>query len=201
MIMAAALHRVQTQKLDLDRRSRALQKGQTPRVVWFTGLSGAGKSTVANGVEAALYARGRHTYLLDGDNLRQGLNRDLGFGDEDRVENVRRAGEVARLMIDAGLIVLVALISPFRTERRMVRDLFAPGEFIEVYMSTPLETCERRDQKDLYRRARQGLIPNFTGISAGYEPPESPELALDASRLSVPQCVDAVLGMLDSRQT
>jgi bifunctional enzyme CysN/CysC len=164
------------QHLDVDRAARAAQKQQTPRCLWFTGLSGSGKSTIANLVEKRLLALGRHTYLLDGDNLRHGLNRDLGFTDADRVENIRRVGEVSRLMVDAGLIVLNSFISPFRSERQMARELFAPGEFIEVYVDTPLEECERRDVKGLYRKARAGELPNFTGISAPYEVPEAPEL-------------------------
>lgn len=188
--------RVPAQALDLDKTARARLKGQVPRVVWFTGLSGAGKSTVANAVEKALYAQGMHSYILDGDNVRQGLSRDLSFGDADRVENIRRVGEVAKLMVDAGLIVLVAFISPFRADRNMVRALLQPGEFIEVYMSTPLEVCEKRDPKGLYRLARAGRVPNFTGISSPYEPPESPELSLDTDRLSVEACVARVLQAL-----
>jgi bifunctional enzyme CysN/CysC len=188
--------RVPAQALDLDKAARARLKGQVPRVVWFTGLSGAGKSTVANAVEKALYGRGMHSYILDGDNVRQGLSRDLSFGDADRVENIRRVGEVAKLMLDAGLIVLVAFISPFRADRNMVRSLVQPGEFIEVYMSTPLEVCEQRDSKGLYRRARAGQVPHFTGISSPYEPPVSPELELDTSTLSVESCVARVLQAL-----
>jgi bifunctional enzyme CysN/CysC len=164
------------QHVDVDRAARAALKAQTPRCLWFTGLSGSGKSTLANLVEKGLLAQGRHTYLLDGDNVRHGLNRDLGFTDADRVENIRRVAEVARLMVDAGLIVLVSFISPFRSERRMARELFATGEFIEVYVDTPIEECERRDVKGLYRKARAGELPNFTGISAPYEAPEAPEV-------------------------
>ncbi|HEY4555469.1 MAG TPA: adenylyl-sulfate kinase, partial [Lysobacter sp.] len=149
------------------------------RCVWFTGLSGSGKSTIANLVEKKLHALGLHTYLLDGDNVRHGLNKDLGFTDEDRVENIRRVAEVARLMTDAGLIVLVSFISPFRAERRMARELFGPGEFVEVFVDTPLEEAERRDVKGLYAKARAGRIPNFTGIDSPYEIPEAPELHLD----------------------
>lgn len=188
--------RVPSQPLDLDKAARARLKGQVPRVVWFTGLSGAGKSTIANAVESALYARGMHSYVLDGDNVRQGLSRDLSFGDADRVENIRRIGEVAKLMVDAGLIVLVAFISPFRADRDMVRSLLQPGEFIEVYVSTPIEICEQRDSKGLYRLARAGKVPNFTGISSPYEPPGQPELELDTSKLSVEQCVSRVLQSL-----
>lgn len=167
------------QALDVDRHARAALKGQQPRCIWFTGLSGAGKSAIANRVERELLARGLHTYLLDGDNVRHGLNRDLGFTDEDRVENLRRVAEVARLMTDAGLIVLVSFISPFRSERRAARALFAEGEFIEVFVDTPLAEAERRDAKGLYAKARRGELPNFTGIDSPYEPPEAPELHLD----------------------
>ena len=167
------------QVLDVDRAARAALKGQQPCCVWFTGLSGAGKSTIANQVERGLLARGLHTYLLDGDNVRHGLNRDLGFTAEDRVENLRRVAEVARLMADAGLIVLVSFIAPFRNERRAARALFAEGEFIEVFVDTPLVEAERRDEKGLYAKARRGELPNFTGIDSPYEPPEAPELHLD----------------------
>lgn len=182
--------------VDVDKAARARQKGQVPRVVWFTGLSAAGKSTVANAVDNALLARGMHSYLLDGDSVRQGLSRDLGFSDADRTENIRRIGEVAKLMVDAGLIVLVAFISPFRADRRMVRALFEKGEFIEAYMSAPLEVCEKRDPKGLYAKARKGLVANFTGISGPYEPPEEAELDLDTAKLSVEACVERVLAGL-----
>lgn len=167
------------QALDVTPAVRAALKGQRPRCVWFTGLSGAGKSTIANLVERGLVARGCHTYLLDGDNVRHGLNRDLGFTDEDRVENIRRVAHVARLMTDAGLIVLVSFISPFRAERASARTLFAPGDFIEVFVDTPLAEAERRDVKGLYAKARRGDLPNFTGIDSPYEPPEAAELVLD----------------------
>jgi bifunctional enzyme CysN/CysC len=167
------------QHLEVDKAARARIKGQVPRCVWFTGLSGSGKSTIANLVEKRLLAMGLHTYLLDGDNVRHGLNKDLGFTDEDRVENIRRVAEVARLMVDAGLIVLVSFISPFRAERRMARALFAEGEFLEVFVDTPLEVAEGRDTKGLYAKARAGRIGNFTGISSPYEVPERPELVLD----------------------
>ncbi|MFY2763373.1 sulfate adenylyltransferase subunit CysN [Arenimonas sp. MALMAid1274] len=170
------------QHLDVDRQARARIKGQRPRVLWFTGLSGAGKSTIANLVDKQLHSRGLHTFILDGDNVRHGLNRDLGFTDEDRVENIRRVAEVARLMADAGLIVLVSFISPFRAERRMARELFAPGEFVEVHVDTSLAEAERRDLKGLYAKARAGQIRNFTGIDSPYEPPENPELVLDTLR-------------------
>jgi bifunctional enzyme CysN/CysC len=169
------------QHVDVDKAARARIKHQVPRCVWFTGLSGSGKSTIANLVEKKLLAMGHHTYLLDGDNVRHGLNKDLGFTDEDRVENIRRVAEVARLMVDAGLIVLVSFISPFRAERRMAREMFGEGEFLEVFVDTPLEVAEQRDAKGLYAKARAGLIPNFTGIDSPYERPETPELVLDAS--------------------
>ena len=167
------------QHLDVDKAARARLKGQQPRVLWFTGLSGAGKSTIANLVDKRLHAQGFHTFILDGDNVRHGLNRDLGFTDEDRVENIRRVAEVAKLMSDAGLIVLVSFISPFRAERRMARELFAPSEFLEVYVDTSLAEAERRDQKGLYAKARAGQIRNFTGIDSPYEAPEHAELVLD----------------------
>lgn len=172
---------VQWQPLTVDKTARARIKAQTPRCVWFTGLSGAGKSTIADLVEKRLHARAMHTYLLDGDNIRHGLNKDLGFTDEDRVENIRRVAEVARLMVDAGLIVLVSFISPFRAERRMARSLFAPGEFIEAYVDVPLAVAESRDAKGLYAKARAGRIPNFTGIDSPYEAPEQAELHLDSA--------------------
>ena len=167
------------QALDVTPAVRAGLKGQRPRCVWFTGLSGSGKSTIANLVERGLVARGCHTYLLDGDNVRHGLNRDLGFTDEDRVENLRRIAHVARLMTDAGLIVLVSFISPFRAERASARALFDDGDFIEVFVDTPLAEAERRDVKGLYAKARRGELPNFTGIDSPYEPPQAPELVLD----------------------
>ena len=194
---AADLPRVKGQQFDLDKAARARLKGQVPRVIWLTGLSGAGKSTIANALEGALYARGMHAYILDGDNVRHGLSRDLTFSDNDRVENIRRVGEVAKLMLDAGLIVIVAFISPFTADRRMVRKLFEPGEFIEVYVSTPLEVCESRDPKGLYRLARAGKVPSFTGISSPYEPPEAPEVQVDASKLSVHDCVSQVLNRIE----
>jgi bifunctional enzyme CysN/CysC len=167
------------QHLEVDKAARARSMGQSPRCLWFTGLSGSGKSTVANLVEKRLMATGLRTYLLDGDNVRHGLNKDLGFSDEDRVENIRRVAEVAKLMVDAGLIVLVSFISPFRAERRMARELFDHGDFIEVFVDTPLAVAESRDVKGLYAKARAGKIPNFTGIDSPYEVPEAPELRLD----------------------
>lgn len=167
------------QPLDVDKQSRARSLRQRPRCVWFTGLSGSGKSTIANLVEKQLLAEGLHTYLLDGDNVRHGLNKDLGFNDADRVENIRRVAEVAHLMVDAGLVVLVSFISPFTAERQLARALFAPGEFIEVFVDTPIDVAEQRDVKGLYAKARAGRLPNFTGIDSPYERPESPELRLD----------------------
>mgnify|MGYP003858300095 CR=1 FL=1 len=164
---------------------RSEQKGQKPCLIWFTGLSGAGKSTVANAVESLLFEENKHTYLLDGDNVRHGLNKDLGFSDIGRIENIRRIGEVGKLFVDAGLIVLSAFISPFRSDRQMVRSLFPVGEFIEVHISTSLDVCEQRDPKGLYKKARAGKIKNFTGIDSDYEAPESPELFIDAGVLSV----------------
>ena len=197
-----ALRRAQNihwQAVDLSRAARAAQKGQQPCVLWFTGLSGAGKSTIANLVEKRLFALGRHTTLLDGDNVRHGLNRDLGFTDTDRVENIRRVGEVARLMADSGLIVLVSFISPFRSERQMARDLMPPGEFLEVFIDTPLAEAERRDVKGLYKKARRGEIKHFTGISSPYEAPEDAELRIDTTRLSAEQAAEAIVAQLDAR--
>ncbi len=184
------------QALDVDRAARAALKGQQPRCVWFTGLSGAGKSTIANLVERGLLARGLHTYLLDGDNVRHGLNRDLGFTDEDRVENLRRVAEVARLMTDAGLIVLVSFISPFRAERAAARALFAAGDFIEVFVDTPLAEAERRDAKGLYAKARRGELPNFTGIDSPYEPPEHAEMTLDTTAETADALAERVIARL-----
>jgi bifunctional enzyme CysN/CysC len=170
-----ASENVRAQALTIDRSARAKALRQKPLCLWFTGLSGSGKSTLANLLEQRLHDMGRHTYVLDGDNIRQGLNRDLGFADADRVENIRRVAEVARLMVDAGLITIVAFISPFRSERQMARNLFGLGEFIEVFVDAPLEVCEQRDPKGLYRKARAGQIKNFTGIDSAYEVPEPAE--------------------------
>src|SRR3954465_8579222 len=190
---------VRWQAVDVDKAARAAQKGQTPGVLWFTGLSGAGKSTIANLVEKELHRRGCHTYMLDGDNVRHGLNKDLGFTQADRVENVRRVAEVARLMTDAGLIVLVSFISPFRSERRMARDLFDEGEFLEVFVDTPLAIAEERDPKGLYAKARAGELANFTGIDSPYEPPEHAELRLDTTSLSPEACAEQVVQALADR--
>jgi bifunctional enzyme CysN/CysC len=169
---------VHWQAMEVNKEARSALKSQKPAVLWFTGYSGSGKSTIANNVEKLLTAQGKHTFMLDGDNIRHGLNRDLGFTDDDRVENIRRVAEVAKLMTDAGLIVIVSFISPFRSERQMARDLFPAGEFVEVFVDTPLEECIRRDPKGLYKKAKLGQIENFTGISSGYEAPENPEVHL-----------------------
>ncbi len=183
----------------IQRIQRAKQKQQKPCLLWFTGLSGAGKSTLANALDERLWGMNRHTYLLDGDNVRHGLNRDLGFGDADRIENIRRIGEVSRLMVDAGLIVLSAFISPFKADRQMVRNLFPVGEFIEVHVATPLSVCEERDPKGLYKKARAGEIKNFTGIDSTYEIPESPELVIDAGKYSVAEGVEQIVAFLTQR--
>ncbi len=187
---------IHRQHLDVSRETHAQIKGQRPAVLWFTGLSGAGKSTIANLVEKKLVARGRHTFLLDGDNVRHGLNRDLGFTDADRIENIRRVGEVARLMADAGLIVLTAFISPFRAEREMVRKMLAEGEFVEVFVDTPLAEAEARDTKGLYAKARAGELKNFTGIDSPYEAPEQPEIRIDTTELSAEQAADLIVDHL-----
>jgi bifunctional enzyme CysN/CysC len=185
------------QALDVDKAARAALKGHRGRVVWLTGLSGSGKSTIANLVEKRLYANGRHTYLLDGDNVRHGLNKDLGFTDEDRVENIRRVAEVAKLMADAGLIVLVSFISPFRAERRMARELMPEGDFVEVFVDTPLEVAEQRDVKGLYRKARAGELKNFTGIDSPYEAPEAPEIRIDTTALSPTESAERIVAWLE----
>ncbi|WP_119153272.1 sulfate adenylyltransferase subunit CysN [Caldimonas tepidiphila] len=192
-------HNIHLQHLDVDKASRSAMKNQQSCVLWFTGLSGAGKSSIANLVEKKLCALGRHTYLLDGDNVRHGLNKDLGFTDEDRVENIRRVGEVARLMVDAGLIVLTAFISPFRAERQMARGLVDEGEFLEVFVDTPLEVAEHRDPKGLYRKARRGELRNFTGIDSPYEPPENPEIRVDTTRLSAEEAAAQIVAVLAAR--
>lgn len=187
------------QTLQVNKQARAQIKGQKGAVVWFTGLSGAGKSTLASLLEKKLHLAGRHTYVLDGDNIRQGLNRDLGFTDEDRVENIRRVAEVARLMVDAGLITLVSFISPFRSERRMARTLMEPGEFLEIFVDTPLEECEKRDPKGLYKKVHAGQLQNFTGIDSAYEVPESPELHLSTIGCTAEALVDQILEELRRR--
>ena len=185
------------QALDVDKQTRSAAKGQKARVVWLTGLSGSGKSTIANLVEKRLHVEGRHTYLLDGDNVRHGLNKDLGFTEEDRVENIRRVAEVAKLMVDAGLIVLVSFISPFRAERRMARDLMGEREFVEVFVDTPLEEAERRDVKGLYAKARSGELKNFTGISSPYEAPEHPEIRIDTTTTTAEQAAERIFAWLE----
>ena len=198
-IIHYALRRSQNihwQAVDITREAHAKQKNQKPKLLWFTGLSGAGKSTIANLVEKKLHALGRHSFLLDGDNVRHGLNKDLGFTDADRVENIRRVGEVAKLMTDAGLIVLTAFISPFRAERDMVRRMLPDGEFIEVHIDTPLSEAEKRDVKGLYKKAREGQLKNFTGIDSPYEPPESPEIRIDTTKMSAEEAAELIVGEL-----
>ncbi len=186
------------QALDIDRTVHADQKGQKPAVLWFTGLSGSGKSTIANALQKKLVAAGRHTYLLDGDNVRHGLNRDLGFTDADRVENIRRVSEVSKLMADAGLITLVSFISPFRSERRMARNMMQDGEFVEIHVDTPLAVAEERDVKGLYKKARAGEIKNFTGIDSPYEPPLQPEISINTVEQTAENAADAILEWLQS---
>ena len=191
-------HNIHPHEMTITREARERLQGHAGKVVWFTGLSGAGKSTIANEVEKALHAQGRRTYLLDGDNLRNGLNRDLGFTEADRVENIRRVAEVARLMQDAGLIVLVALISPFRQEREMARGLIGEEHFLEVYVNAPLDVCEARDPKGLYQKARRGEIPNLTGVQAPYEPPLESQLELRTGEVPLEECVASVLALLEA---
>jgi bifunctional enzyme CysN/CysC len=187
---------IRWQVMDLDKEARARQKFQMPYCLWLTGLPSSGKSTLANLLEKRLYAADRHTYTLDGDNIRHGLNRDLGFSQADRVENIRRVTEVARLLVDAGLIVIVSFISPYRAEREQARASFAPGEFIEIFVDTPLEECERRDPKGLYAKARRGELTNFTGVDSSYEPPLSPEIRLDTIRNTPEECIDQIMSLL-----
>jgi bifunctional enzyme CysN/CysC len=186
------------QAMDINKEARARQKLQKPICLWFTGLSASGKSTIANLLEKRLFAAGRHTYILDGDNVRHGLNRDLGFSEADRVENIRRVTEVARLLVDAGLVVIVSFISPYRAEREIARSRFESGEFLEIFVDTPLEECERRDPKGLYAKARRGELANFTGIDSEYQPPNSPEIVLDTISHSAQECVDRILAALDA---
>ncbi|MFL6844934.1 MAG: adenylyl-sulfate kinase [Allosphingosinicella sp.] len=189
---------IHPQALEMTREARAAMKGQKPRLLWFTGLSGAGKSTIANLVEKKLHALGRHTFLLDGDNVRLGLNRDLGFSDADRAENVRRVGETAKLMLDAGLIVLAAFISPFAAERRMVREMLGEGEFVEIFVDAPLAVAEERDPKGLYAKARDGRIPNFTGIGSPYEAPERADIRIDTTAMSAEAAAAEIVRWLES---
>ena len=180
----------------VTREERASQKKQKPCILWLTGLSGSGKSTIANALEGELFRTGHHSYLLDGDNIRMGLNKNLGFSDADRTENIRRIGEVAKLFADAGLIAITAFISPFRADRDLVRALVAPGEFFEVYVKAPLDVCEQRDPKGLYKKARAGAIKQFTGIDSPYEEPAAPELVLDTDKLDLQACTGTLLDAL-----
>jgi adenylyl-sulfate kinase len=183
----------------VTKQERARRKGQKPCILWFTGFSGSGKSTIADALETRLAEMGYHTYLLDGDNIRHGLNKDLGFSVEDRTENIRRIGEAAKLFVDAGIIALTAFISPFRSDRRMVREIVAAEEFIEIFVDTPLDVCEERDPKGLYAKARRGEIRDFTGIDSPYEPPECPEVHLHPDRESVEQSVERIIKGLEER--
>ena len=183
----------------VSKAERSALKGQRPCILWFTGLSGSGKSTIADAVETQLLARHKHTYLLDGDNIRHGLNRGLGFSDEDRIENIRRIGEVAKLFVDAGTIVLSAFISPFRSDRDRVRALVGADEFIEIFVDTPLDVCESRDPKGLYKKARAGEIPNFTGIDSPYEAPRNPQLHLRNDGIAVGEAAQQVIDYLETK--
>jgi bifunctional enzyme CysN/CysC len=187
------------QSFEITKTARARLNGQKPVLLWFTGLSGAGKSTIANSLEQKLHTLGKRTFVLDGDNVRHGLNRDLGFTEADRVENIRRVAEVAKLFVEAGLITMVASISPFRAEREMARELVGPDEFVEIFVDTPLEICEQRDPKGLYRKARCGELRNFTGLDSPYERPESPELVLDARNDHAEDLADHVIAFLQQR--
>lgn len=184
----------------VSRAQKQLHKGHKPVLLWYTGLSGSGKSTIANAVEANLFELGCHTYLLDGDNVRMGLNKGLTFSDEDRIENIRRISEVAKLFVDAGLIVSTAFISPFKSDRAQARDLIIEGEFIEVFVDTPLEVCESRDPKGLYKKARAGEIPNFTGISSAFDIPENPEIHIKTAEQTIENCVEHIVNYLKYRK-
>lgn len=184
----------------LSKDLRRKQNGHESTVLWFTGLSGSGKSTIANAVAKELYNRNIRSYVLDGDNIRHGLNKDLGFSEEDRTENIRRIGEVSKLFVDSGQFVLTAFISPFRADRQIVRDLLEEGEFIEVYLKCPLEECEVRDPKGLYDKARKGIIKDFTGIDSPYEEPEHPEIILDSDQYSIEECVEQVIDYLTTKR-
>ena len=184
------------QSFDITRKDREALKAQQGKVVWFTGLSGSGKSTLANALEYALHRAGKHTYILDGDNIRHGLNKDLGFSDADRVENIRRIAEVAKLMADAGLIVITAFISPFKKEREMARNLIGSEHFFEVYVNTPLEVCEQRDPKGLYQKARRGEVANMTGITSPYEPPENADFIADGADKDVPALIAELMSLI-----
>jgi bifunctional enzyme CysN/CysC len=187
---------VHWQATSVSRQDHAALKNQKPLVLWFTGLSGSGKSTIADAVEKRLNLMNRHTFLLDGDNVRHGLNKDLGFTEADRIENIRRIGEVARLMADAGLIVLTAFISPFRAERQMVREMLPEGEFVEIFVDTPLAVAEARDVKGLYKKARAGQLKNFTGIDSPYEPPENPDIVVNTVEMSADDAAEAIIRKL-----
>ncbi len=183
----------------LTKKERSALKQQTPAIIWFTGLSGSGKSTISNALERKLYNLGKHTYLMDGDNVRHGLNKDLGFSDIDRVENIRRIGEVSKLFVDAGMFALSAFISPFKNDRNLIREMVEEGEFIEVFVDTSLEVCEERDPKGLYKKARKGEIQDFTGISSPYENPENPEIHLKTAGKSVEECVVEIIRYMDAK--
>ena len=187
---------LQFQNFSITQFERANLKNQKPMCLWMTGLSGSGKSTIGNALEMAIYKMDKHTYILDGDNLRLGLNCDLNFSNNDRTENVRRVAETAKLMVDSGLIVIVGLISPFRSERDWVRSIFNPNEFKEIYLSTSLNECEKRDVKGLYKMARGGIIKDFTGISSPYEEPLNPELTIDTQKLTIDECVQKILNQV-----
>jgi bifunctional enzyme CysN/CysC len=184
----------------ISKKSRSDLKDQEAKILWLTGLSAAGKSTIASLVDARLHALGKHTYLLDGDNVRLGLSKDLGFSDADRVENIRRVAEVAALMVDAGLIAIVAFISPFRRERAMARRLVVPGEFVEIFVDTPIAVAEARDPKGLYKKARRGELKDFTGIDSPYEPPEDPEIRIDTTLVSAQEAAEQIIGFLNIRR-
>jgi len=183
-------------EMDITREIRAKQKAQEPKTLWFTGLSGAGKSTLVNALEKRLVANGKHTMVLDGDNVRMGLNKNLGFDEEDRIENIRRVAEVCKLMNDAGIIAITSLVSPYEKDRNNARTIVGENDFIEVYVSTPIEECERRDVKGLYKKARKNEIPNFTGISSAYEEPKNPEIVIDTTDKSIEESIDFILGEL-----
>lgn len=187
-------------EMSLSKDIRREQNGNHSFVIWFTGLSGSGKSTVANALALRLFKNGIKNYLLDGDNIRHGLNKDLGFTEEDRKENIRRIGEVSKLFVDSAQVVLTAFISPFRADREIVRDLLENNEFVEVYVKCPIDECEKRDPKGLYVKARQGIIPDFTGISSPYEEPENPELVVETNLYSVEECADQIIAYLQARQ-
>ena len=187
------------QSIDVNKSAHSSQKGQKPVVLWFTGLSGSGKSTIANALQKRLYSIDRHTYVLDGDNVRHGLNRDLGFTDADRVENIRRVAEVSKLMVDAGLITLVSFISPFKSERRMARNMMDAGEFVEIFVNTPLNVAEQRDVKGLYKKARAGEIKNFTGIDSPYEPPENPEIEIDTTGINADEAAEIIFDWMKAK--